>query len=109
VVQLTNSTTAVQAFARDYDTSMRAGTLIAGEVMTGPQRRIAAEAAWKAFHGEEVTVDDMFATGHGYSRSQLRAICGAAQDAGFGLFHSHDGLMEWFETRAVEPDLTLGL
>lgn len=109
VVQLTNSTTAVQAFARDYDTSMRAGTLIAGEVMTGPQRRIAAEAAWKAFRGEEVTIDDMFATGHGYSRSQLRAICGAAQDAGFGLFHSHDGLMEWFETRAVEPDLTLGL
>lgn len=109
IVHLANSSRAVTAFASDHGTSLRVGTVIAGEAMTGPQRRIAAEVFWRQFQGESLTVEEMHATGSGYSRQQIRTICNAAEDSGFGRLETASGQMEWFETRVVQPDLTLGL
>jgi three-Cys-motif partner protein len=109
IVQLAGSSSALSALARDHNTSLRAGTIAAGEILTGAQRDKQAKALSGKYKGERLTVDEMFAMGVGLSRNQIRTICGAAEEGGYGTFSAADGTMEWFAERLAQPGLTLGL
>jgi three-Cys-motif partner protein len=109
IVQLAGSPNALPVLARDHNTALRAGTIVAGEILTGPQRGRQAKALAAKYKGETLTVDEMFAMGVGLSRNQIRTTCGAAEEAGYGTFTGTNGSMEWFTERLGQPGLTLGL
>ena len=109
IVQLAGSASALKALERDHNTSLRAGTIVAGEILTGAQRDKQAKTFWGKFKGETLTVDEMFAMGVGLSRNQIRTTCGAAEETGYGNFTGANGTMEWFTERLAQPGLTLGL
>jgi three-Cys-motif partner protein len=109
IVQLAGASSALTALARDHNTSLRAGTIVAGEILTGTQRDKQAKTLSGKYKGETLTVDEMFAMGVGLSRNQIRTICGAAEEAGYGTFTAANGTMEWFTERLAQPGLTLGL
>jgi three-Cys-motif partner protein len=109
IVQLAGSASALTTLARDHSTALRAGTIVAGEILTGAQRNKQAKTLWGKYKGETLTVDEMFEMGVGLSRNQIRTTCGAAEEAGYGTFTAANGTMEWFTERLAQPGLTLGL
>jgi hypothetical protein len=107
---MASSPSALTAFARDYKVALRAGTVAAGDVLTDPQRHRAAAELWEKYRGETLTIDDMFALGSGRTRNQIRTICLAAEESGFGVFDPETNRMEWFVVRVSQSvELTLGL
>jgi three-Cys-motif partner protein len=110
IVQMASSLSALTAFARDYKVALRAGTVAAGDVLTDPQRHRAAAELCEKYRGETLTIDDMFALGSGRTRNQIRTICLAAEESGFGVFNPETNRMEWFVVRVSQSvELTLGL
>lgn len=106
-VHLTNSKAAVGAFERCVAAGLKAGTLIAGDLLTGDQKHDAAIALAEVWKTQTVSLDEMYASGAGRTRVQLRGICEVAHDLGYGRWNARARTIEWFPQRLPEP--TLGL
>jgi three-Cys-motif partner protein len=92
LVHLSGSPTARDTFARDVRTAGAAGTLVAGEILSKPQKDAGAKRLHELFRGLSVTPREM-QPAFTWSLTQLRAICNAADAIGLGRW---DGTtMHW--------------
>jgi len=107
MVHLTDSTTAVEAFARAVKTALKAGTIIAGAALTTIERDRAAAELFERFRGLTLTTRQMLPAVTRYSLGQLRPICNTADQNRYGRWDATTGTMEWFQDR--EPTPSLGL
>jgi len=107
MIHLTNSQTAVEAFAKSVDAALRAGTVAAGGTLTTIEKDNAAVELFDRFRGLTLTTRQMAPAVARYSLSQLRPICNTAAHNGYGSWDDRTGTMQWFDSRAA-PD-TLGL
>ena len=110
MVHLTDSKTAVSAFARAVDTALKAGTVAAGGTLTTIQKDNAAVQLFERFRGLTLTTRQMYAVVPRYSLGQLRPICNTAEQNRYGAWDEKTATMEWFTERASIPATsTLGL
>lgn len=110
MVHLTDSKTAVEAFAGKVELALKAGTVIAGRTLTTIERDKAAVELFNRFRGLTLTTRQMYAVVTRYSLGQLRPICNTAATNRYGRWDDRTGTMEWFSERAPEPaPPTLGL
>ena len=110
MVHLTDSKTAVSAFARAVDTALKAGTVAAGGTLTTIQKDNAAVQLFERFRGLTLTTRQMYAVVPRYSLGQLRPICNTAEQNRYGAWDEKTATMEWFTERAPIPATsTLGL
>lgn len=110
MVHLTDSKTAVEAFAEKVELALKAGTVIAGRTLTTIERDKAAVELFNRFRGLTLTTRQMYAVVTRYSLGQLRPICNTAATNRYGRWDDKTGTMEWFSERAPEPaPPTLGL
>lgn len=107
MVHLTDSKTAVGAFARAVATALKAGTIIAGKSLTTIERDNAAAELFERFRGLTLTTRQMYPVVTRYSLGQLRPICNTAAQNRYGKWDDRIGTMEWFEERELEPNLGL--
>jgi len=107
LIHLSSAKAAVGPFRRTVAAGLKAGTIVAGELLTGSQKRAAALAMHERFRGLELSLDDMYAAGTGLTRKQLRDICQAASDLACGEWRPKAAHMSWFAE--CEPDPTFGL
>ena len=110
MIHLTDSRTAVATFARAVDAALKAGTVVAGNVLTAIQRDKAAAFLFERFRGLTLTTRQMSAATNRYTLSQLRPISNTAQQNRYGRWDDGTGTMEWFAERApASSEGTLGL
>jgi three-Cys-motif partner protein len=110
MVHLTDSKTAVEAFARAVESALKAGTVIAGRTLTTIERDKAAVQLFERFRGLTMTTRQMYAVVTRYSLGQLRPICNTAEKNRYGRWDDKTGTMKWLAERAPElAPLTLDL
>jgi three-Cys-motif partner protein len=107
MIHLTDSKTAVTAFATAIESALKAGTLIAGATMTSIERDKAAEEMFKRFRGLTLTTRQMHSVVTRYSLSQLRWISHTAAQNRYGGWDAATLTMEWFAEREAEPSFGL--
>jgi three-Cys-motif partner protein len=107
MVHLTESTTAMDAFARAVQTALKAGTVIAGKSLTTIQRDKAAAELFDRFRSLTLTTRQMSAVVTRYTLGQLRPICNTAAQNRYGRWDAATGSMEWFADREAAPNLGL--
>jgi len=107
MIHLANTDRATKTFTRHVGEALRAGTVVAGKTLHHTQKDLAAKALWEKHRGRTMTIDELYDVDASYDRGQLRAICKAAADDGYGSWNRTSGVMEWRQDR--EPDPTLGL
>lgn len=105
-VHLTESKHAVGPFDRAHRAALKAGTLIAGDLLTAVQRHRLAAELMQRFAGQTLTVEEMRLSGVLVPGPQLRSICHAASDLGYGDWTTTGkGSMRWYSERTAEPGL----
>jgi hypothetical protein len=107
MVHLTDSKTAVEAFARAVETALKAGTVIAGRALTTIERDKAAAALFERFRGLTLTTRQMLPAVTRYTLGQLRPISNTAAQNRYGRWDASTATMEWFEEREPAPNLGL--
>lgn len=105
MVHLTDAKTAVPAFARAVKDAMRAGTVIAGRVLSAQQKDDAAVMLFNLFAGRSLTAREMAPFVPRYSLDQVRTICRTADQNRYGRWDEKAGTMEWFAERVPEKGL----
>lgn len=110
MIHLTESPTAVGAFAEKVEAALKAGTLIAGKTLTAIERDTAAADLFARFRGLTMTTREMAPAVPRYPLVQLRPICHTAEQNRYGRWDQKTGTMEWFTERAPDSEvLTLGM
>ena len=107
MVHMTDSPTAVEAFATAVRTALKAGTIVAGRSLTTIERDKAAADLFKRFRGLTLTTRQMSAVVTRYTLGQLRPICNTAAQNRYGHWDASTGTMDWFEERAAAPNFGL--
>ncbi len=107
LVHLAASSAAVAPFRRCVNAGLKAGTLIAGKLLTGPQKHRAVQDLAERFKPQTLSIDEMYAAGSGFDRQQLMSLAQAAHDLGYGQFNVRARTVDWFAERSDER--TLGL
>jgi three-Cys-motif partner protein len=99
-VHLTHSRTAAHAFAEAHHRTENVG-LFAGRALNEVARAQAAEMLFRMFASQTVTVAEMYEADTGLDRGQLRVVCEAAADGGYGTWTPSTTTMVWAEQRAA--------
>jgi hypothetical protein len=107
-IHLTHAKVAADRFAETYSTTLREGLFAGGRQLREADRSLAAGRLFETYRGQAVTVGEMYELDAGLDRGQLRVVCEAAADAGFGAWEPATQTMSW-ATERVDPQLTLGL
>ena len=96
----THSHTAADAFAEAHHRTENVG-LFVGRALDEVARAQAAEMLFRMFAGLTVTVAEMYEADTGLDRGQLRVVCEAAADGGYGTWTPSTTTMLWAEQRAA--------
>jgi three-Cys-motif partner protein len=104
LIHLTGAATAERKFEAVVKTALKAGTVIAGSVLTTVEKNRAAARLASLFAGLTVDLDAMRGATGFYNKSQLKVMCRRASEKCYGDFDEDTGLMTWFTERAPGPD-----
>ncbi len=107
VIHLTDAQTAVTAFESALLAAFSAGTVIAGNALSKQQKDLAAQGLFAQFAGQTLTMPEMRGVGVPWTLVQLRAICVAAEQLGYGRWSADTRSMEWFAERETQPGFGL--
>lgn len=107
MIHLTDSKAALEPFSRAVAAALKAGTVIAGAILTTIERDNAAVDLAGRFRGLTLTTREMAPAVSRYTLGQLRPICRTAAQNRYGTWDEKKATMEWFEGRAPEPNLGL--
>lgn len=97
-IQLAGTPKAIEAFGKCVKSGLRAGTLIAGSLLTMQEKQAISQELFEHFKGTTRTIAEMHLAGTGLNRQQLRAIA-EVLDGEFGDWYPRRDLVEWFPTR----------
>jgi three-Cys-motif partner protein len=105
-IHLGHSPMAATAFANAFKSTENIG-LFAGRSLSLPARAQAALAYSEFFAGEITTVEQLYESGRLLlDRGQVKVVCRAAEQEGYGTFDEPNRKMKWFPER-LPPQLSL--
>jgi three-Cys-motif partner protein len=107
MIHLTDNDVALEQFADTVRRALLAGTIVAGRLLTKSQKDTLAHRLFDQFRGQALTSRVMRGVGVGLDLGQLRTVCIAADQLGYGSWDDGAKAMTWFAERLGNPRLGL--
>jgi len=107
LIHLTDAPQALRPFETSVKNGLKAGTLIAGDILTVQQQRAIVAGLAERFQGLTLSIDDMYAAGVGASKVQIRTLAQQAADDDYGIWNPKARSVTWFPERYNQPSLDL--
>ncbi len=108
LIHLAHAETAVTAFQKTFKATQNVG-LFQGRGLSLPERAQSAVAYHDLFAGTLTTIDQLYESGRlPLNRGQIKVVCRAAEQEGFGKFDEPNRKMAWHPQR-LTSQLRLGM